>query len=539
MQATWRENSLSWTCASVVDEEQIMIAEKKLRELVYIVLLSLKVSYRQIARIIGVGHQTVMRIAPLIIESKLPYEDFELMDYEALKKIAYPAMYSKVSKYRRPPVDQIITALNIKVSAKKYRLKKVNYLLAYNAIDPKTALKRSRFYQIVAEEESRRNLSFSIQHEPGHILFIDLAGMSLPIWQNGVETTLYIFVARLGFSNKVFATIIEDKTTVSWIYALEKVLRQIGKRPIIVHMDNDTALVKKPSLVAELTDMFDNYCKHYRIIPDTSKPAAPKENSKAESAAKGATCRAIAEMRMLTFSSINEAEEELQRRIALLNETVDPVFGMSYEENCKLHELPMMEELNPKPFEVYKSREFSKSDKSYLVRVGNHRYSVPHEHRNSQVEVRYHPDKICIYKGATKIAEHIPAKTPGITYLPEHLHPQHKGLVTNGKDVYLAQASDYGLFTHQFMENLYRRVKNPIVCAKHCSAMFKMVKGKEPEFLEMACQYALEHNFNTFSELKLVLQAKPFEAEEQLLPSIVHQNQYTRGKGYFGGTHNA
>jgi hypothetical protein len=396
------------------------------------------------------------------------------------------------------------------------------------------ALKQSQFYAKIRRQLKWRKSAMKQFYRPAAALFIDYAGTRLHYQENGKSHYVYVFVACLGFSKKLFAFATPDMTTKSWLSGLQSAFEYFGGVTEVVQCDNAKAMISKAGQLAKINENALAFSRHFKFNFDTSRVGTPTDNANAEAAVKFITMNILVIMNTdLTFFSLAEVNAYLLREISALNDRQMQTCGVSRNAVFEAKEKAALRPLTAMPFELFLKRKTVQVPKTYMLEHEGNYYSVPHHLRGEKVEIIVREDSITIYHKGIKVIRHdLMDESVRNKYVPAHMPPNHLAEASKNKAVYIAWAKEISQPVAEFIEMLYAKTSNPHSrqVGKVCSALQKLCVKYDEEMFSEACQYAVSNGYDTYSELLMILRTKVFE--ESVEPNLIH-HQNLRGKAHY------
>ena len=121
---------------------------------------------------------------------------------------------------------------------------------------------------------------------PGDQMQIDFGTKRVLI--NGVPSEVHLFVAKLGFSRRIFAKAYFCETCACWLDGIESAMAFFGGRPNCIVSDNASPLVRNPSGKKELrfTEKYKGFCNYHCVTPKNTAIRKPRSKGKVENAVK-------------------------------------------------------------------------------------------------------------------------------------------------------------------------------------------------------------------------------------------------------------
>lgn len=504
-------------------------------------------SSRLIAKCANCSHQAVGRITIKFLALPLPVPDFDSLESEALRILLYPHIKARASKKRRPPYELIEKEQLI--TPKKYR-KKLNLIYEeYVAQDPNTALSRSHYYFLV-----RRHLRLSkhehiFEYEPGEVLFCDYAGMKAAYFDKATckKVQVYVFVAVLGYSKKMFAYATPNITAKDWIRALVEAIHFFGGTPHLIHFDNGQ-LVQKAGKLAKLNEHVDRFRRYYNVACDTSGVGKPTHNANAEKTVQYFENKVLVAMRDLQFFGIKQMNTFFDTKSGELNSAPMQKKGVSRDSLFSSKEAPALEPLTKEKYRPFDRQFKRKSAANCTVLFDDHQYSVPYKDRNKELTIELEGEELRVFKGIDEIAHHkLSREKGGRTILPEHKHPEAIAEDNKNLTEFVKWAQEIGPNAVAVVEKQYEGLGSPRSrrAGKCCLVLKGLAKDYSCEEFESACQYALRQAANhpdsqsmtSPEEIQLILQSGIHVVDEEsldLLP-VIGNHKNVRGVEFYRG----
>lgn len=459
-------------------------------------------------------------------------QTIELND-DALKARIYSKVFSKETGKVEPDHEAVYQ--NSLLPKKRRKTRALMYIDYHNRHGD-NALQQSQFYAKIRWQLKWRKAAMKQFYRPGEVLFIDYAGTRLHYQASGDSHYVYVFVACLGFSKKLFAFATPDMATKSWLSGLQSTFEYFGGVTEVVQCDNAKAMISKAGKIAKVNDNALAYSRHINFCFDTSRVITPTDNANAEATVKFITMNILVLMNTdLTFFSLAEINAYLLREVEALNERKMQTLGISRNAAFEAKEKAALGKLTSLPFELFLKRKTVQVPSTYMLNHEGNFYSVPHDLRGEKVEVIIREDSLTVYHKGIKVIRHdLTDESVKNKYVPAHMPPGHLAEANKNKDVYLAWASEISQPVVEFIEILYTKTSNPYSrkVGKVCSALQNLCTKYEKEMFSAACQYAVSHGYKTYSELLMILRTKVFE--ESVEPNLIHHHNL-RGKSYYEG----
>lgn len=394
----------------------------------------------------------------------------------------------------------------------------------------------SRFCEHFRHWLKQRSLSMRQVHKAGDKLFVDYAGVTVPITcQEGQVRPAQIFIATLGASNYTYAEATWSQALPDWIGSHVRAFDFLGGVPAVVVPDNlKSAVSKAHRYDPDINPTYHSLAHHYNFAIIPARPRKPKDKAKVEVAVQIVERWILAKLRDEQFFSLNELNQAIQKLLVVLNDK--PFQKLPGSRRSQFIQLDKPA-LKPLPKHRYQYREIkqSKVHVDYHVEVDGHYYSVPYNLAKDTVEVHLGDKSIAIYHQGQRIVTHVRSFNKGRhTTLQEHMPSSHKVFAKWSPGRFLNWAHKIGPAATQVILEILNKRQHPEQGYRSCLAILMLAKHYTESRLEKACEYAIALNApyrkHIESILKNGMDKLPTEPQHQER-KIVHGN--IRGQSYY------
>lgn len=165
------------------------------------------------------------------------------------------------------------------------------------------------------EAEARATIRF--ETPPGKQLQIDFGERRAPI--GGESVKVYLFVATLGYSRRLYVRAFRNERQESWFAGLEGAFRHFGGVPEEVLFDNDRGLVvrhDRQTREVEFNVRLHAFARHWRFRPRACAPYRARTKGKDERGVGYVKKNAIAGRRFDSWSAFEAHLDAWTREIA-------------------------------------------------------------------------------------------------------------------------------------------------------------------------------------------------------------------------------
>ena len=381
--------------------------------------------------------------------------------------------------------------------------------------------------------KNSRDVVMRLDHIPGDKLFVDYAGITVPVWDNEAkeERPAQIFVAVLGCSNYTFVEATWTQKLKDWTGSHRHAFEFFGAVPAIVVPDNLRSAVSKAHRYdPDLNPTYRDLALHYGFAVVPARVRKPRDKAKVEAGVLVVERRILAPLRHQRFLGI----EELNRRMRMLEELNNKPFQKL--DGCRRswfeeRDLPAMRPLPVTPY-VFAEWRKAKVHTDYHVEVAHHRYSVPYRFASCRVSVRLTATTVECFLDGERIASHVRSKRRGgFTTVSEHMPPAHRTF--KDTEQLLKRAARIGEATEKLTSEIMARVRHPQQGFRSIRGLMQLGQKHGRDRLERACRRALRYGACSYRSIVLILKhgLEDQPEEEERTPATVHDN--IRGGDYY------
>jgi transposase len=373
-------------------------------------------------------------------------------------------------------------------------------------------------------------------HKPGARMFVDYAGMTMPITDrhSGEHTQAEVFVSALGYSHAIYAEASASQKVVDWTSSSTRALSYYGGVPEAVVPDNLKAAVSAPDRYEpRIQDDYREWAQHYGTAILPARVRAPDDKAKVENAVRLVEQRVLAPLRHHTFFSL----AELNRAIA---EGVQRLNAQPFSKREGTRAQALAEErahLKPLPGQAYSYGRWkrAKVHVDYHIEIDKRLYSVPYPLIGKIVDARIGEKLLEVYyKGKLHAAHALGSKPGACSTTPEHMPPAHRRYLERTQDQLQQRASLIGENTASVIARQITRKTHPEQTYRTSLGILRLAKDYSAEQLEAACRHALALGILSYRGIRDLIATAPHAPPPKAV-AIVHGN--VRGPDYFGGQH--
>jgi transposase len=394
----------------------------------------------------------------------------------------------------------------------------------------------SRFCELYRQWANALEPVLRRPHEPGQKVFVDWAGMTVPIHQpDGTIQDASIFVAVLGFSNKTYVEAFPHQQLPAWIAGHGHAFSYFGGVTRAIVPDNPkTAVILASRYEPKLHSTYQAMAEHYGTAVLPARPQKPRDKAKVENGVLIAERQILAALRDQKFFSVGELNQAIRPLLDKLNAQPFQKLEGSRNSWFDAREKDKLLPLPTTPFE-FATWGKAKVNIDYHVAVDNHFYSVPYSLIHQQLDVRLTGQTVELFHDGKRVAAHLRSRLAGqSTTLEEHRPKSHRRYLewTPGRMVEWARR--IGPQCGQVVEYILANRPHPEMGFRSCLGIIRLGKRAGEPRLEAACGRALRLGTCSYQSIKSILESgldRQVEEPELPLPTVAHEN--VRGQDYY------
>jgi transposase len=349
-------------------------------------------------------------------------------------------------------------------------------------------------------------------HPAGERLFVDWAGMTIPLWDapTGQSRPAYLFVAVLGASNYTFAAAFENTRLPAWIEAHIQAWEFFGGVTRLTVPDNlKTAVTYACRYDPELTNSYQELAAHYGTVVLPARPKEPQDKGKVEAGVQHAERRILAVLRDQKFFSRAELNAAIRRELQSLNEKPFQKLAGSRASWFAELDQPALLPLPATRYELAAWRQ-AKVNIDYHIQVDWHNYSVPYRLIHQTVEVRLSERTVEIFHRSQRVALHQRShQRGGFTTDPAHRPKAHRRHLEWTPSRLIGWAErQVGAQCAAAVRHILEHKPHPEMGYRSCLGLMRLSRHHGRHRLEQACQRALLLDVCSYPSIKSILESK-------------------------------
>lgn len=394
----------------------------------------------------------------------------------------------------------------------------------------------SRFCELYRQWASKLDPVLRLPHEPGQKVFVDWAGMTVPIYQpDGTTKDASIFVAVLGFSSKTYVEAFANQQLPSWIEGHCHMFSYFGGVVRAVVPDNPkTAVICASRYEPKLHGTYQEMAAHYSTAVIPARPRKPRDKAAAENGVLIVERQILAALRDQKFFSVGELNQAIRPLLEKLNAQPFQKLEGSRNSWFESQEKNTLLPLPVQPFELA-TWSTAKVNIDYHVAVENHFYSVPYHLIHQQLDVRLTEHTVELFHDGKRVAAHPRSRLAGkSTTIEEHRPKSHQRYLEWTPGRMVEWARKIGPQCGKVVEYVLANRPHPEMGFRSCLGIIRLGKRAGEERLEAACGRALRFGTCSYQSIKSILESgldRQVDEPELPLPTGAHEN--VRGQGYY------
>jgi len=349
------------------------------------------------------------------------------------------------------------------------------------------------------------SVAIPVDTEPGEVAQVDFGYVGkLYDPREGRPRKAWVFVMVLAHSRFLYAEIVFDQKTTTWLAAHERAFRALGGVPRVVVPDNLKAAVIRAAFGSTddcaLNRSYRELARHYGFKIDPTPPRAPKKKGKVESAVKYVKNNFF---KPREFSDVDVAQRQLaewSREIA--NQRVHGTTGVRptealEEERAHLLQLPV------EPYALIEWHQAKLHTDCHLLFDGR-LYSAPWPLVGRQLWVKATPGTVLIFDESERVATH-ERRGPGRRSTQESHLPEHRRDYRNRSRAYWEErAAAMGEEVAEYIQVVFDS-DDVLLTLRDVQNIVRHLETFPKPRARRACQRAMYFGSMKYRAIKLIL----------------------------------
>ena len=408
----------------------------------------------------------------------------------------------------------------------------------YCEAHPTRCYSYSQFCDLYAKWRRQQKRSLRQTHKAGEKVFVDYAGLTIPIVDRHTGEVLIdaqMFVGVLGASNLTYAEATASQSLPDWLQSHVRMFEYFGGVTEIVVPDNLRSGVSQACRYDPQTNpSYQQLAAHYAVAVMPARPYKPKDKAKAEVGVQIVERWIMMRLRHHTFFTLAELNQCIK---VLLEELNDKSFKQMPGSRRDAFETLDRPALKPLPAQPYRYVEIKtvKVNIDYHVQFKQHHYSVPHQYVGETLELHAGDTLIQIYFKGTLIASHPRKAGYGMTTNPAHMPTKHAHHHKWTPKRLLRWAGDIGSHTERWVQHQLATRDHPEQAYRVCLGLLNLSRSYPSSRLDTACKIANKEGLHRLRQIKSILKSNRDQLPEQLdlTVELPQDHENIRGPHYF------
>ena len=372
-------------------------------------------------------------------------------------------------------------------------------------------------------------------HRAGEKIFVDYAGDTLSVVNpdTGEVLQAQIFIGVLGASNFAFAEATWSQELPNWIGSHIRMFEFFGGVSELLVPDNLRSGVSKACFFdPEINPTYAALARHYGVGVLPTRSRKPKDKAKVENAVLVVERWILAKLRDVTFYSLDDLNEAIDRLLTELNERPFQKLEGNRRQAFLDLDKPALKPLPAQQFElaIYKT---AKVHIDYHIQVEGCFYSVPYQNVRRRVEVRLTQQIVEVLYDSRRIAVHKRAYKKGyVSTNPDHMPSHHREVHSWSPDLMVQRATRVGPNTLVAVRAIIDSKEHPEQAVRSCLGVLGLAGKHGSKRLEQACALAVERKVFAPGSIKSILKRNLQTTKKaDTAPPASHEN--LRGQNHF------
>jgi transposase len=499
------------------------------------VLLKGGMSYRQIAAIYCISHNTVKRYDRLRKELNLTAEQLQEMDDAELEGHFDNRLRNKYSPRHLPDFEYFYNEL-------KRPMVTLETLWQEYRIDHPDGYSNTHVSREFRKWLGKRDVVMRQIHRAGEKLFLDYSGKKLAITnkETGEQWFAEIFVAAMGASSMAYIEASRSQRIPDWIQSVVNALTYFEGVPSTLVPDNlKSAVIQHKKDSIKLNPCFVDMARYYGLVIIPARPRKPKDKPKVENAVRLAQIWVLAALRNRTFYSLEEANTAIRELLEKYNNRTFKRLKGTRREHFINIDKPALKPLPEQPYEYADWKVNVRVGREYEIEYHQCWYMVPHQLVNEYVDIRATAKTIEIIFKHRRVASHARLYTPGErSVIREYMPISHQHHTEWSPTRLLAWAQSVGDSVEKVFQYQLEKKSHPESGFRACVALVEEGKNHGLDKLESAAAMALQIQSPTLTSIRSLLRTGRYKLmqlatmnEEPQTETVSHEN--IRGAKYY------
>ena len=509
------------------------ITMRKIKE-IFRLKYQLNLSNSKISKSLMISKSSVSKYIDYASEKGLSWEQVKDLSETELKNLLFfeEDKITNKSKKQLPDWKSVFEEL---------KQKGVTLLLLWNEYKEEypDGYKYSQYCDLYKKWRKKLNPSMRQNHKGGEKLFIDYAGVKVPII-NSVEGKIRganIFVATFGASNYFYTEAHFEQTKKNWINAHVRAFEYFRGVSEILVPDNLKAGVTSPCYYEpDINATYHEMSEHYNIVVIPARVRKPKDKAAVEVCVQVIEQSILAVIRKRQYFSISQLNKDLRYYMEQINNREMKHIGKSRKELFEIVDFPNLKPLPQRDF-IFTEWKKAKVGIDYHVRFDSNFYSVPYKYIHSNTDIKATERIIEVFLNGESIASHMRAyEVYNYITKEEHMPQNHQDMLKWTPKRIKDWANKIGTQTGLLISELIKSRAHPEQAYRSCLGILGLAREYDNNSLELACKRANHFGSLSYKKVKNILKSGLFQedTEEAIINETVSSDHSNlRGKEYY------
>lgn len=369
----------------------------------------------------------------------------------------------------------------------------------------------TQFMEHYRRKYAKTKGSMKLEHEPGKELLIDFCGTKLHITdkETGELIPVEVFVAILPNSQYTYVEACMSQKREDLICCLNNAMAFYGGVPKAIVSDNlKSAVTRASKYEPEINRSLKEFAHHYNCVINPTRSYSPQDKALVENAVQLSYQRIYYPIREMTFFSLQDLNEEIQKLLVNYNDLLFQRKEASRRELFQSVERPYLKPLPSGPYQLkdYKRAKVQKigyvyfsPDKSY--------YSVPYRYIGKSTMIHYTSTTVEVYYYHERIALH--QRNPSIGLYntnKNHLSSTHKDYTDWSPEYFRKIAARHGKNVEACIKGLFIDCDYPETAYKRAMGIVQLHRLYGSQRLDNACKRAVYANAISYKRIRNILE---------------------------------
>ena len=485
-------------------------------------------SARSIATHCGIARRSVMQTLERFAASGLSWPEADDMDDAALESALYPSRPPAPTDgevdWARVEEDLSRPGVTLKLLWEEWR------------VSHPAGMSYVTWWRRFQDWRPGRDATMRQRRHPGERLFLDYAGMTVPLLQDGTTHRAQVFTASMGVSGLVYAEATLTQNIDDWCASSIRCFEKMGRVPKVVVPDNVKAAVTKASRYEPvLNEAYADLLEHYGVLGLPARVRKPRDKALVENGVLLACRRVLAPLRDHVFHDLTSLNQAIAGQVREVNRK--PYTDGTGENRFGRFESVDAPHMKPLPNQRWQRTVWrqNKVHLDYHITINYRHYSVPYQYIGKKVDVRLRGQVIDVFHQGKQIASHLALASRGrATTTPEHRPKSHQRAGIEATRAQIEKRSrEIGPHVHGFVSMVMERSQVPEAGFRTCYGVLRLEKGYGAGRLDNACRHALDIGTTTWRGLDNILRTGTDLADHKQQDETLITHSNIRGPEYF------